>query len=78
MNKKVLVISALLLSFAALTTPLNQTMPSGSSTYYVAGASQNSLEVTSTITLSNSSICVAVNEETNRVYVGCYGALLSH
>ena len=70
MNKKVLILSVVLLVVAMLATPLNGTAQASSDTYYAASESHDGLTVIATITLDKSPQCIAVNEETNRVYVG--------
>ena len=81
MNKKFLVLGAksklLVTAFVVAAIILNApAAPWGSNKCNAAIAFQNSLEVTSRIALSNYSYCVALNDETNRVYVGVRGALV--
>ena len=44
--------------------------------YFVASGSYDPLEVNANITLNKKPLCIAVNDETNRVYVGVEGGLV--
>ena len=82
MNRKTSAFTILLLAISVLTTSTVQATPLAGLTHsisganYVTGASQNSLEIASIVTLRNYSLSVAVNDETNRIYVGVEGELI--
>lgn len=69
MSKKILPVIVLVL-FIFSCFPSDIRKLAGSSKYYVAAEVYGPLEVIANITLDKEPLCVAVNDETNRVYVG--------
>jgi DNA-binding beta-propeller fold protein YncE len=76
LKKKILFLYAVFLALIMLAPSLNVTTQSGFGINCVAGISQNSLEITANITLSQTPRCIAVNDETNKIYFGFDAGLI--
>jgi hypothetical protein len=72
LNKRVLILPAVLLAVLLLATILNGTTQAISDAYQSASESHDGMAVIANITLGQSISCMAVNDETNRVYIGVY------